>query len=92
MDVRLIIELFNDGWKESWGFIPLAPKEFSSMAKLLKPFVTQDFAFFIELDAKPIGFAVVIPNLHELTSDLGGRLLPCGIFRFLPRMRKGRFR
>lgn len=65
--------------------------EFTSLSKLLKPLVTDQFAFFILLDGRPVGFAIVIPNLHELTCDLGGRVVPLGLIRLLWRIRKSRF-
>jgi GNAT superfamily N-acetyltransferase len=90
-DVDLIITLFNAGWNQSWGFVPLLHREFSSLSKLLKPVMTEEFAFFIILDGKPIGFAIVIPNLFDLVNDLGGKILPFGAIRLVSRIIKARF-
>jgi len=32
--------------------------------------------FMFELDGVPQAFAVILPNVHEITADLGGRLFP----------------
>lgn len=90
-DVDLITTLFNAGWSQSWGFVPLRHREFSSLSKLLKPVMTEEFAFFIMLDGKPIGFAIVIPNLLDLVNDLGGKILPFGAIRLVSRIIKARF-
>ena len=76
---------------QSWGFVPLRHREFSSLSKLLKPVMTEEFAFFIMLDGKPIGFAIVIPNLLDLVNDLGGKILPFGAIRLVSRIIKARF-
>ena len=45
--------------------------------------MTEEFALFtIMLDGKPIGFAIVIPNLLELVNDLGKKQL--SFFRLAP--------
>ena len=80
-DARIVVDIFNDGWRENWGFTPLGLDEYTAMGHLLRHFVTQDYGFVIELDEEPVGFVIIVPNLHDLTADLGGRLLACGIFR-----------
>jgi len=45
----------------------------------------------IELDGVPQAFGLVLPNLHEITADLGGRLFPFGLARVISRIRKHAF-
>ena len=56
------------------------------MADALKYIMTEDFGFVTELDGEPVAFGIVIPNLHESTSDLGGRLLPFNLPRLVRRV------
>jgi hypothetical protein len=73
-DARIVVDIFNDGWRESWGFVPLGLEEYQAMSYLLWPVVTSDYAFMIELDDEPVGFVIIIPNIHDLTTCFDGRL------------------
>jgi len=44
-----------------------------------------------ELDGEPAAFGIGIPNLHDMTRDLNGRLFPHGL-RLIGRVRKAQFR
>ena len=46
----------------------------------------------VELDGKPVSFAVALPNLFEIIGDLDGRLLPFGLARLIPRFRKHKYK
>jgi hypothetical protein len=87
-EAALLVEIFNDGWSANWGFVPLGLDEFLSMADSLKHLMTEDFGFVVEVDGDPVSFGIVIPNLHEITADLNGRLFPTGLPRLLSRIRK----
>ena len=39
----------------------------------------------VELDGEPQAFGIVLPNLHEITDDLGGRLFPLGLPKLIKR-------
>ena len=40
--------------------------------------VPEDMAMVAEVDGKPAGFIVMVPNINEIIADMGGRLLPFG--------------
>ena len=61
------------------------------MADGLKYIVPEDAGFVIELDGATAAFAIILPNLHEITADLDGRLLPTGLFKLIPRIRAQKF-
>lgn len=87
----IIVDLFNDAWSENWGFVPFTFEEFMSSADALKFVMPQEGGFMIELDGAPQAFGIILPNLHEITSDLGGRLFPFGLVRLLRRIRTHKF-
>jgi len=91
-DARIVVDIFNDGWRGNWGFVPLDLDKYEAMGCLLRHFVTQDHSFIIELDEEPVGFVIVAPNTHDLTADLGGRLFPSGAFRLIRRIMDCKFR
>ncbi|HXW71303.1 MAG TPA: hypothetical protein VEK34_07685 [Methylocella sp.] len=91
-EAEIIIDIFNDAWSENWGYVPFMLEEFMSSADSLKYVMPPEGGFMIELDGTPQAFGIILPNLHEITSDLGGRLFPSGLFRLIQRIRKHQYR
>jgi hypothetical protein len=87
-EAAIIVDIFNDAWSENWGFVPFTLAEFMSSATALKMVMPPEGGFMIELDGLPQAIAVVLPNIHEVTADLGGRLFPLGLPRVVSRIRK----
>jgi hypothetical protein len=90
-EAAVLTEIFNDAWSDNWGYVPLTVDELVSTADALKYVMPEDFGFVFELDGAPAAFGIGIPNLHELTRDLNGRLFPGGV-RLIGRMRKASFK
>lgn len=82
-EIKIIRHLFNEAWKNNWGFIPLSEEEFAALASDLKLIVDDDFAHIAEIDGKPVGFSVALPEYNQILRDMNGRLLPFGIFKIL---------
>lgn len=91
-EAPIIVDIFNDAWHDNWGYVPLTLDEFLSSAHGLKYIMPPEGGFMIELDGAPQAFAVILPNLHEITSDLGGRLFPLGLLRLVWRMKMHKFK
>jgi len=90
-EAKIIIDIFNDSWSDNWGFVPLAHEEFMAAADGLKLIMPPEGGFIIELDGTPQAFGIVLPNLHEITADLDGRLFPLGLPRLVSRIRNHKF-
>jgi len=90
-ETALMSELFNDAWRGNWGYVPFTVEELNSSADLLRYIITPDYGIIAELDGVPQSFAIALPNLHEITADLKGRLFPLGIPRVVARVRKHKF-
>jgi hypothetical protein len=91
-ETQLMSDLFNDGWRDNWGFVPFTKAEFDSIADALAFATPPDFTLMVELDGEPKSFAVALPNLFEIVSDLDGRLLPFGLAKVVSRFRKHKYR
>ena len=91
-EAALILGILNDAWSDNWGFIPLTDAEIAYAGKKLKPIVYEDLIRVAELDGEPVAFMMVLPDLNELTRDLGGNLFPFGWAKLLWRLRKPRVR
>ena len=86
-EVRTVTEIFNDAWRNNWGFVPLSEIEIDHLAKSLKPLLDPRLVSVVEHNGDPVGFLVCLPNLNEAIRDLGGRLLPFGWAKLLWRLK-----
>lgn len=86
-EAALILDILNDAWSANWGFVPLTPAEIAYVGKKLKPIVFEDLIRIAEYDGVPVGFLISLPDINELTRDLGGNLFPFGWAKLLWRLR-----
>ncbi len=90
-EASIVRELYNACWSRNWGFIPLDDAEFAYMAKDMKSMVDADFLLIAEMEGKPIGFSLTIPDFNQALQPLRGRLWPLGWLKFLLAKRKIRY-
>ncbi len=86
-ELGVIVSIYNEAWKDNWGFSPITRSELRATAKGLKPIADPDYILIAELDGEPAGMAVAVPNVNEAIADLDGRLLPLGWARLLWRLK-----
>ncbi|HET7408721.1 MAG TPA: N-acetyltransferase [Paracoccaceae bacterium] len=86
-EIRTVTEIFNDAWAGNWGFVPMTEAETEAMAKEMRPILPPGFVWFAEIEGRPVGFIVMIPNVNEALRGLGGRLLPTGWARLAWRLK-----
>ena len=70
-DVEIIRNVYNDAWKDNWGFVPIAREDLEGISRDMKPFIKPEFGMIAEKAGKPVGVAMALPNLFEITGDLG---------------------
>lgn len=70
-DMQAVLRMFNDAWAENWGFAPASEADARGLVKSLKPFLFDDTSFFIDVRGEPAAFVVSIPNVYEISADLG---------------------
>jgi GNAT superfamily N-acetyltransferase len=87
-EVKKVKEIYNNAWSKNWGFVPLTDDEINHIAKGLKQIVVPEIALFAEVDGKPIGFSLSVPDINQALKGLNGRLLPFGIFKLMRNMKK----
>lgn len=76
-EVAVVHELYTRGWERNWGEVPLTDDEFKHMAKDLKMIVDPSLVIIAELNGKPIGFAMSVPDINEvLWHNKHGWILP----------------
>ncbi len=76
-EVRIVHGLYTRGWERNWGEVPLTDDEFDYMAKDLKAVVDPELIVIAEINGKPVGFGLSLPDLNEIFRfNKSGRLLP----------------
>ena len=72
-------EIYNEAWKDNWGFVPFTENEFAFMTKELKQLVVPEFTLIAEIGAEPVGFILCVPDINVAFRKINGRLTTCGI-------------
>jgi GNAT superfamily N-acetyltransferase len=92
-ELQRVKTVYNAAWERNWGFVPMTDHEIDHMAKQLKPAVVSELVRFAEVDGRPVGFSLAIPDVNAALSKMGGSLFPFGIFQLLwtlPRIKETR--
>lgn len=82
-ELDVIMDIYNDTWAGKWGYVPISKEELDLMASDLSIVLDPEVAFIAEIDGKPAGMCIMVPNLNEVIADLGGSLFPFGVFKLL---------
>jgi GNAT superfamily N-acetyltransferase len=59
-------DIYNAAWSKNWGFVPLTDGELHYLAESLKMIVDPRVTLFAEVDGKPIGASVPLPDINEI--------------------------
>ncbi len=87
-DVQKVHQVYNDAWQYNWGAVKMTDEEFKTLAKSLKPVVVPELVIFAEVEGKPIGFVLSLPDLNiALKYNKKGRLIP-GLLRLMCHKKK----
>jgi GNAT superfamily N-acetyltransferase len=71
--------IYNDAWKDNWGFVPFTKAEFEHLTKEMKPLLRPDFIAIAEVEGEPTGFVIGLPDINVALQKIDGRLTTCGI-------------
>ena len=96
-EAERIRAIYNDAWRDNWGFVPFTEKEFQFMAKELKQLVLPQLILIAEVNREAVGFILAAPDINVALRKINGRLttfgIPIGLAKLLyhkPRIRKAR--
>ncbi len=89
---RRLREIYNDAWKDNWGFVPFTEREIEFMTHELKPLIVPEFTLIAEVGDEPAGFILCLPDINVALRKLNGRLmtfgLPIGLAKLLYHKRR----
>ncbi|MDQ6655316.1 MAG: GNAT family N-acetyltransferase [Verrucomicrobiota bacterium] len=89
---RRLREIYNEAWESNWGFVPFTPEEFAFMTKEMKPIVDEELTLIAEVENKPVGFLLCVPDINAAIRHANGRLtrfgVPIGLAKLLYHKRR----
>ena len=75
----LLRRIYNEAWRDNWGFVPFTKAEFVHLTAEMKPLLRGDFTAVAEIDGDPIGFVIGLPDINIALQKINGRLTTFGI-------------
>jgi hypothetical protein len=86
-ELAAIMRIFNDAWEQNWGHCPASEEEVKKTGEDLLLILDPELAFIAEVDGKPVGMCIAIPNLNEVIRDFDGKLNPVTVAKLLYRLK-----
>lgn len=87
-EIPLIMSIYNECWKDNWGFVPMTALELAAMAEELKMILNPRMAPVAEVDGEAVAFAIALPDVNETFKSAGGSLLKLILKLKIPFFRK----
>jgi hypothetical protein len=91
VEMKNVMEIYNDAWEGKWGMVPALPEETKKVVQDMRLILDPDIAFMADVDGQAAGMCIMLPNLNEALSGLGGKLfnygIPIGAARLLWRLK-----
>lgn len=87
-DMDLFYDLYHHAWRDNWGFVPLDRDEYGFLVERLRPALAPGLSHVAEVDGKPAGMFIGVPDFNQVLAVLGGRLTPAGLCRAWLRQRR----
>jgi GNAT superfamily N-acetyltransferase len=89
---RRLSAVFNEAWKNNWGFVPFTDAEAEHLGKEMRPILDPRMTLIAEIDNAPVAFVICVPDINVGLSHANGRLtrfgLPIGLIKLLWYRRK----
>jgi GNAT superfamily N-acetyltransferase len=82
-ELAAVKEIYNSAWSHNWGFVPMTDEEIESMARRLKPLIEPELLIMAEVNGRPAGFFMAVPDYNQVLGRINGSLGPLGLLKFL---------
>jgi GNAT superfamily N-acetyltransferase len=83
-EMERFVDVYNEAWKDNWGFVPLRVDEMVHSARESRPVLHSDWLMAAEnRQGELVAFALTALDVNQVFRKLNGRLLPFGWARFL---------
>ncbi|HWA97031.1 MAG TPA: GNAT family N-acetyltransferase [Pirellulales bacterium] len=78
--------IYNAAWEKNWGFVRMTDAEFAYFAKDLLDWVPPELLLMAEVNHRPVGLSMTLPDFNEAMRPLNGRVfrwgMPIGLLQF----------
>jgi hypothetical protein len=85
-EVYDLLDVYNDAFQHNWGFVPATDAEAKKLAADLGP-IADEVSFFADIDGRPVGICIALPNVNEVIRDFNGTLGPIKLVKLLWRLK-----
>ncbi len=72
-EFALLKELYNAGWEQNWGFVPLTERELNGLIESLGIFLDPRLVYFSYVDNQPAGFILAVPDFNQVLQKTQAR-------------------
>jgi GNAT superfamily N-acetyltransferase len=86
-DMEKMRHIYNQAWRENWGFVPMTEAELGRLASDLGRVFDPALAVGAEIDGEVVGISIAVPDINQVLRHLNGGLLPFAWLKVLPLMR-----
>lgn len=87
-ELETVRVIYNDAWKENWGFVPMTTDEMAETARALKPILKPEHIVVAEVDNVPAGISLTIPDMNMALKKANGSINVFNVVPFLLSLRK----
>ncbi len=94
-EIRLACKLYNTALAPLPDFTPFPEEEFLAQGEALKPIFDADMALVAEVNGKPVGYCLALPDINEAFLHVNGRLDLVGMLKlwwFTRKMKRASFK
>jgi hypothetical protein len=81
-EVRHIHGIYNRAWSRNWGFVPITEAEVLHLSQALRSYLDPHVSLVAEVNGKPAGFVINLPDYSLPLNHMNGRLLPLGWLKY----------
>jgi GNAT superfamily N-acetyltransferase len=92
-DVKIVQSVFNTAWDGNWGHVAITDREFDRLKEAVLTMLIPQLSPLIEVDGRPVAFALALCDANVAVKRIDGRLFPLGWLTLLTTIRRtDRFR
>ena len=82
-DVKMFLSIYNRSLTNTWGFVPMSPREVEHIAKGLQHLIVPELTVVTEIDNRVVGAMFALLDYNPRIREIDGRLFPFGFLHLL---------